>query len=143
MSRSTRYSGKDWFGSWVTATGTTTLNGDQRVFTWNRNAQYVDNTAGADAATSQKKLRVSPTASLTIAAHSDGTAEWDVQFISGLEGTLIWSTGEGTADGKGKYTCAGQMLDSSTAEDYANMTEWTINWELWAEPSVGVWASGA
>jgi hypothetical protein len=143
MSRTTRYAGKDLYASWTTATGTTTLTGDQRTLTWNRNKQWVDNTAGADAATSQKYLRAADTVAMTIAAHSDGTSEWDTELAPGKAGTLVWSTGAGTADAYPKYTCEAQVLDGAVTEDYANMTEWSINWECLADPTKGAWTSGA
>ena len=143
MSRTTRYSGKDLYVQWTTASGTTDLTGDQRSLAWNRNKQWVDNTAGSDAAVNSYAVRANDTLTMTIAAHSDGTATWDTELDPDTEGTLIWSTGAGTADDYPKYTCLAQVKDGSNTEDYASMTEWTVNFELMAVVTKGAWASGA
>ncbi len=143
MARANRYAGLNWYGVWTTATGTTELLGDFRVFTWNKGGQYFDATAGADGAVNEKIIRDDDSFSLTLMATAAGSVLPNTEMKQGTEGTLLFSTGEGTADGKSKYTVEAMARDSSIPENYAAGTEWTLNWRGLGVVAVGAWSSGA
>ena len=128
MSRTTRYGGKDWYGTWTYSGGTITLSGDQTVFTVTRGGQRSESTAGADGATNEIHLRQDNTFAITTRATTGGTVAWKDAFAPGVEGTLIYSTGGGTVAGSPKGTVVAMVTDSDVNEDHAATTDWNVSW---------------
>ena len=141
MARTERYGGENWYGQWIHAGGTVTLSGDQTVFTWTRGAQMRDTTAGSDDAVNEAYVRADESFSITMRALSSaaGTLALVSGFDQGQEGTLIFSTGYGTASGQPKMTAVAIVRDASVPEDHANTTDWTINWGGQTKAAITAW----
>ena len=144
MSIATRFVGKNWYGHFVTTLGTCVLNGDFREFTWTRDGELVDATAGGDAYTSEKWVRETNTFSLSLLATTDGTAYWQNYFAPGTEGTLVFSGGDGTANGRPKYSCPVIVHPGSEMTiPYDGVVELSVEWGGQGTVTFGTWSNGA
>ena len=143
MTLATRYVGNNWYGHFVTATGTCTLSGDQRSFEWSREGETVDATASADATRGVKVLFRNETFALSLLATTDGTASWNSYFVPNTEGTIVFSEGDGTADGKPKNTCPVIVTSCSSTMPYDGMVEWSVEWNAQGALTAGTWSAGA
>ena len=97
------YTGSALVVTWTTATGTTTMTGDQRSFSYAPSINLVDATAGADAnknyVTGVKDGQAQFEALLQSGTGAGGTANYVVECVEGKSGTLKWQP-EGTAGSK-------------------------------------------
>jgi len=143
MTQATRYTGKDWYGHFATSGGTAVLNGDFRSFEWNRDGEMADSTAGSDATTNEAYVRSALTASLSLLATTDGTTNWNNYFQAGTAGTLVWSTGAGTANGTPKYSMSAIVRTVGSTAPYDGMVEWSVEFGGQGDIAATTWSSGA
>lgn len=143
MSLANRFVGKNWYGRWVYTTGTATLSGDQRSFEWPRTGETVDATAGSDSVRGPIALFNTEKFTLSRLASTDGTTDWNSGFAPNTVGTLTFSEGDGTANGKPKYTAPAMVTDASTAMPFDGVVEWKIGWQGTGAVVAGTWSVGA
>ena len=126
----TAYTGKNLYLAW---TGTA-IDGDYRSFDPSEEMGTDDASAGSDAAVTRKTTLKDGSASLTMRSVSGtaGTALWITTLAVGTEGTLEWGP-EGTASNSRRSHVNAILTSKSESNAYANVVEWSVDWEFSGE----------
>lgn len=128
MAIADRYSGKNLYVRFITASGTANLSGDFRKLTVNRKQQTWDATAAADGAVVNKATVKEFDASLeSLYIGTAGTAAFNIASL-GAEGTLEYFP-EGTATGKPKGSFPAIVTEQPFSTGYNEGTMVTISWK--------------
>jgi hypothetical protein len=114
---------------WIISSGTTTMTGDFRTFSYQPSIQWLDETAGADTAAQRipymKDGQASFGALLQAGTMAGGTLMTSA-CPEGQLGTLVWSP-EGTAATKPKYTIPAYSEGCQLNWIYNALTEVSIS----------------
>jgi hypothetical protein len=126
----TAYTGKNLYLLW----NGTSIESDYRSFDPTEEMGTDDASAGSDAAVTRKTTLKDGNASLTMRSISGtaGTALWATTMAVGTEGTLEWGP-EGTATGEKRAYVNAILTSRSESNAYANVVEWTFDWEYSGE----------
>lgn len=86
--------------------------------------------AGSDVPETYLTTLTDGKASLTMRsiAGTAGTAKWITTLALGNEGTLEWGP-QGTATGSLRNYVNALVLNKSSTEEYAGVTEWKVEWQ--------------
>ena len=127
----TSYTGSALVVQWLYASGTNTISGNQRTFTYTPSIDLVDQTSGADTnkhyLTAVKDGQATLEALVQAGTNSGGTAAFST-LTEGNSGTLIWSP-EGTAATKPKYTMPAISNGAGFTYPYADVVVASVSFQ--------------
>jgi hypothetical protein len=122
------YSGRNAIGTWVTASGTTTLTGNQRTITYTPTVDLFDATAGADVNKTYVVGQKDGQLAISMLGQTTGSATL-AQFVEGMIGTISNLATEGTAVGSPTKTFPAICLGVTETAPYSDVTTWDISWQ--------------
>jgi len=121
------YAGSACYVSWVWSGGTVSLYVDARNFNYAPSIDFIDATAGADAARKRINSFKDGQASLASLAQSDGTA-FVAACAEGVGGTLTWGLA-GTATNRPKSYAAFISQGVTQTAPYADVATYDVSWQ--------------
>jgi hypothetical protein len=125
------FSGSALDVKWQYGTGTYTLTGDQRTFSYTPSIDLIETTAGADAnknyISGPKDGQAQFEALMQTGTALTGTAMYST-LNEGNAGTLVWSP-EGTATTKPKYTMPAISLGVSYGYPYSDAVTTSVSFQ--------------
>lgn len=133
----TEFVGSALYATWIYSGGTVVLTGDQRTFTFTPSIDFIDATAGADAA----RVRLAYLKDYAIAfsglANDAGTATITA-LVEGTSGTL--TIGEaGTVTGKPKITLGAFSQGVTRNAPYNDVAMWDYSFIGSGTVTYGAW----
>ena len=120
--------GSTLYASWVTATGTTTLNTEFRNFTYTPSIDFVDATAGADAARRRINSFKDGQIRYTALMQNDMGTTLPGQLLEGMIGTMTWGEA-GSAVGKAKSSAAFICQGMTRTAVYNDIVQLEVSWQ--------------
>ena len=121
------YSGANAVGSWITATGTTTLTGNQRSIDYTPSVDLYEATAGADANKTYIPGVKDGQLSMTLLAQTGGTA-LIAELAEGKQGTIT-NLKMGTVSGEPTMTFAAICQGVTRSAPYADVVTLNVSWQ--------------
>ena len=129
------HSGTAAVAVWTTSSGTSTLSGDFRNFSYNTGIELINTTAGADADATHIVGVKSGQFACELVRQAAGTA-LEAELVVGKEGTLTYSP-EGTAATKRLFTIPATVTSSAFANPYNDVVSISAGWERNGAGSLG------
>ena len=121
------YAGSACYLSWVWSGGTLALYTDARNFNYTPSIDFIDATAGPDAARRRLPSFKDGQASLASLAQSDGTA-FVAACAEGVGGTLTWGLA-GTVTGRPKSYAAFIAQGVTQTAPYSDVATYDVSWQ--------------
>jgi hypothetical protein len=121
------YSGANAVGTWITATGTTTLTGNQRSIDYTPSVDLYEATAGSDAAKTYIAGVKSGQLSMTLLSQTGGTALM-AELAEGKVGTIN-NLALGTTANEPTMTFPAISQGVTRAAPYADLVTLNVSWQ--------------
>lgn len=132
------YAGSSLVVQWLSSSGTATLTGDFRTFSYTPAVDLYEQSAGADAAKTYLPGIKSGNCSFGAVMQASGTTLTNA-LVEGTEGT-IYVGPEGTVAGKQKLTIPAIAGGVTYNIPYNNVVEVSVSWTQNGSRTDGVWA---
>ena len=122
----TEYSGASAIGTWVTATGTTSLMGNQRSVDYTPSVDMIETTAGTDGNKTYIAGPKDGQLSMTLLSQASGSALL-AQFTEGQIGTI--TNLSSAASGEAFKTFRAICLGATQSWPYADVCTINVSWQ--------------
>ena len=120
--------GTAFYGQWITASATVTLNTDYRNFAYAPNISFIDAAAGADTAPTRLPYMKDGDVSCAMLMASNVASATIVAFDEGTIGTLIWGEAGTATGGAPKVTLPAISQGLQRGATYNDVVTYTCTW---------------